>query len=121
MVLADNGQAALETALATIGSDAHSGDRPEPFDVILMDIDMPVMNGLEATRRLRQEDYGRPIIALTAHAFAGERESGTLETLLVNPVPASAIARGKFLAVLRKQWDDRWLGTHWMWNSDLAR
>ena len=67
VTIAENGQVALETALKI--EEVH-----DPIDLILMDMQMPVMDGYEATRRLRNAGWQGPIVALTAHAMSDDRQ-----------------------------------------------
>lgn len=62
-----NGKEALEMVVAAAQAD-------HPFDMVFMDMQMPVMDGYEATRRIRATVPALPIIALTAHSMAGDRE-----------------------------------------------
>ncbi len=67
VTFAENGLLAYEKALAEMAEG-------RPFDMVLMDMQMPVMEGYEATRRLRDAGYKGPIIALTAHAAPEDRQ-----------------------------------------------
>jgi signal transduction histidine kinase/AmiR/NasT family two-component response regulator len=67
VTLAENGQIGFDMAIAAMSEGS-------PFDVILMDMQMPVLDGYEATRRLREHGYTLPIVALTAHAMATDRQ-----------------------------------------------
>ena len=86
VVVANDGKAALR-ALET--------DR---FDVILMDLQMPEMGGLEATAAIREEEQStgrhQPIVAMTAHAMKGDRErclEGGMDDYLSKPIQAKAL------------------------------
>lgn len=68
VTLLENGQQALEKVTA-----APPG-RSGAFDVVVLDMAMPVMDGLEATRILRQRGYDLPILALTAGVMEEDRE-----------------------------------------------
>ena len=78
--------------------DAFAGVKPGDYDMILMDIQMPVMDGLEATRRIRsgENPLGRtiPILAMTANAFLEDmqksKEAG-MDEHLSKPVDISAL------------------------------
>lgn len=66
--------AGARVELAANGHEALARALESPHDVVLMDIQMPGIDGLEVTRRLRERDYKGPIIALTAHASETERQ-----------------------------------------------
>jgi PAS domain S-box-containing protein len=73
--ICENGKKAMEKGLSTLpGWGRRYDDSTQPFDIILMDMQMPVMDGYEATRRLRQHGYTGPILALTAHAMTDDMQ-----------------------------------------------
>ena len=99
--VAANGIECLEKTLVN-WSDGEDGQpfTPEPYDVILMDIQMPAMDGHEATLRLRKSGWQGPIIALSAHAMGHE-----IEKILgagCNEYMAKPIQRDKLLSVVAK-------------------
>ena len=87
MEIAEDGRLACEMA-------DKSKTEGRPYDMILMDIQMPRMNGHEATRWLRQHGWQGPIVALTAHALVGDREkclAAGCDDYLAKPVTAKGL------------------------------
>jgi two-component system, sensor histidine kinase and response regulator len=68
--------AGIVVSIASNGQECLDALHNSSYDLILMDIQMPVMDGLEATRRIRRNSQFRdlPIIAMTAHAMTGDRD-----------------------------------------------
>ena len=70
------GRKGFEVVVATNGQEALTLARSELPDLILMDLNLPVLDGWEATRQLKSspELQAIPVIALTSHAMSGDRE-----------------------------------------------
>ncbi len=86
--------------VANNGKEALEALHRDSFDTVLMDVQMPVMDGLEATRRIRElgdpKLAGIPIIALTAHAVKGDREKflqAGMDDYLAKPLEAKELLR----------------------------
>jgi len=87
-------RAGATVEVARNGAEAVALIRSETFDIVLMDIQMPIMDGHAATRELRRENYNLPIIALTAHAMVEEREkceASGFSDFLTKPLDVSGL------------------------------
>lgn len=81
---ADTGQKGIDKALANF------------YDLILMDVQMPELDGFEAVRRLRNQNYSRPVIALTAYAMKGDKErclKAGFDDYLVKPLETELLKK----------------------------
>ncbi len=96
-------QAGYQVALAGTGEEAVTvySQTPDAFDLIFMDVQMPKVDGLEATRRIREKGFDAvPIIAMTAHAMKGDRDR-CLEAGM-NDYLSKPIRREAVLDILKK-------------------
>jgi signal transduction histidine kinase/CheY-like chemotaxis protein len=90
-MFAENGQIAVDIALA------------EQPDIVLMDMEMPVMSGLEAIQVLRQQGYTKPVLALTAHAGAAMCDKllqAGFDDCLTKPIKREALKNVLAVALL---------------------
>jgi len=79
----------IKVDIATNGQEALKKSKEKRYTLILMDIDMPIMNGYEATKRIRAENKGIPIIALSTHNSVEAKAVGMNEHLCKPIFPAT--------------------------------
>jgi PAS domain S-box-containing protein len=100
VALAILGKLGLAADAVANGQEALAALKLIAYDLILMDLQMPVMDGFETTRRIRAEDSKRvssriPIVAMTAHALQGDKErclAAGMNGYLSKPISAAALA-----------------------------
>jgi two-component system sensor histidine kinase/response regulator len=97
-------RAGFSIDLVSDGNEAVEAHREKPYDLILMDCQMPTMDGLEACRHIRKLSGPQPvIIAVTANALVGERErclSAGMDDYLSKPFQAEQLVN------IVKKWAD---------------
>ncbi|TWT40594.1 Autoinducer 2 sensor kinase/phosphatase LuxQ [Phycisphaerae bacterium RAS1] len=97
--VAENGRAAVECVWKAV-------DQSAPYDIVLIDMQMPIMDGYEATRLLRAKGYRRPVVALTAHAMGGELEkclAAGCDGYLTKPIKKANLIAGVLDHVPKRQ------------------
>jgi signal transduction histidine kinase/CheY-like chemotaxis protein len=92
-------QLGYRIVLATNGMEAVEATRTNRLDLVLMDVQMPLLGGIEAARKIREEERGTgrrvPIIALTAHAMKGDEErclAAGMDGYLTKPLARARLA-----------------------------
>jgi len=101
VAVVEDGKLAVEAALA-------AWEEGRPFDVLLMDMQMPVMDGYEATAWLRRKGYSGAIVALTAHAMASDRQRCLAAGC--DEYASKPVDRGKLIGLLGRMMAGRSLG-----------
>ena len=89
-------QAGATVEVANNGAEALEKYSEEKFDLIVMDIQMPVMDGFQALRALHSQGLDVPVVALTAHAMKGDREKcikAGFTTYLAKPVAGAELVK----------------------------
>eukprot|EP00879_Flechtneria_rotunda_P011241 GHRR01011742.1.p1 GENE.GHRR01011742.1~~GHRR01011742.1.p1 ORF type:complete len:215 (+),score=105.03 GHRR01011742.1:58-645(+) len=90
------------TAAAVVHEQPQGGSSQQEFSIVLMDMSMPVMGGVEATRMLRQQRYTLPIVAMTANASEKDQDecqTAGMNGFLSKPVLRDQLARAILAAL----------------------
>lgn len=88
------GRMKLHVDIAYNGREGVAKAMQEKYDVVLMDIQMPEMDGFGAVAQLRELGYDRPVVAITAHAMKGDRErclNSGFDSYLCKPITGEAL------------------------------
>jgi hypothetical protein len=94
LIRSDLNKEGADLTFVNNGLEAIDAVKYQNFDLILMDIQMPLLDGLEATRQIRQLGFQKPIVALTGQAFRDDAEKSLLagcDTHLTKPVPKDTL------------------------------
>ncbi len=98
-----------QVVVAATGLEALKALEKESFDLVLMDVQMPEMDGLEATTAIREKEKNtglhQPVVALTAHAMKGDREkclAGGMDGYLTKPIRPQALDQRLEIYVSRR-------------------
>ena len=131
--LAEDGQEALDivqktmsamteplSLTETLSTPTDSSNEPspsEPFDMIFMDIQMPNLDGIQSTKKIRELGYNAPIVALTAFTDETNRancEEAGMNDFLPKPLKRTALKRmiGKFTPIEEVHESDETKGKH---------
>ncbi|MHC4877898.1 MAG: response regulator [Planctomycetota bacterium] len=96
----------VSVAVATNGEEGIEAATKNDFDLVLMDMQMPIKDGYTATKELRQAGYATPIIALTANAMQGDRKKcldAGCDNYLSKPVDPQQLTETVAAAIARKE------------------
>ncbi|KAJ9604331.1 Histidine kinase osmosensor [Cladophialophora chaetospira] len=96
LTLAEDGEEAVKIIEKSLAATEDEIDKPKPFSLILMDIQMPKMDGIEATKKLRELGFDAPILALTAFDHESNRaacESAGMNGFLAKPIKRTALRK----------------------------
>ena len=97
--------------VASNGLEAVESVKRQPYDVVLMDVQMPEMDGLDATRAIRKQETTQPyIIAMTANAMEGDREmclAAGMEFYITKPIRVPELVAALKLAKKKEKHNDR--------------
>jgi len=95
----------VKVELANNGKEALEKLQAEPFDFVLMDVQMPIMNGIETTRHFKQSDQQTPVIALTASTNLPPLEKKLFDAFITKPFDLKNFYKIIQMTLQQKNWE----------------